>query len=82
MKTKSLMYESVEVMHALFDKHAATNKWSTRGAYLKEAVEYFSPKTEQLDIYHEDGKMILLSFSSKIVGSKNGKSVLRSIISY
>jgi cell cycle checkpoint control protein RAD9A len=67
------MYESVEVMHALFDKHSASNKWIVRSRFLKETVEYFSVKTEQLDIYHEDGKVTFLSFTDKITGAKNGK---------
>jgi len=74
-KTYQLTYESTEVVHALFDKNTASNRWSTRATFLKEFSEYFGPKAEQLDIYLEDGKVTFLSFTDKIVNSKNGKSL-------
>ncbi|OCK96252.1 uncharacterized protein K441DRAFT_657638 [Cenococcum geophilum 1.58] len=73
-KTYKLTYESVEVMHALFDKNLANNKWSIQSALLKEYIEYFGPKTEQLDIYAEDGRAIFTSYTEKIM---NGKEILK-----
>jgi cell cycle checkpoint control protein RAD9A len=72
VKTYKLTYESVNVMHALFDKHTAINQWSIKASILREIVEYFSPKTEQLDIYHEEDKVTFLSFTEAVVGTKNG----------
>jgi cell cycle checkpoint control protein RAD9A len=63
-------------MHALFDKNTVTNRWSMRSPFLKEFADYFGPKAEQLDIYFEDGKVTFLSFTDKVISSKNGK-VLR-----
>jgi cell cycle checkpoint control protein RAD9A len=74
-KTYKLTYESVEVMHALFDRNTANNRWSIKSAFLKEFIDYFSPKSEQLDIYAEDGKVTFLSFTEKVVNRKNGMSI-------
>ena len=74
-KKYQLTYESVEVMHALFDKSVAVNRWKIRTAVLKEYAEFFGPKTEQLDIYAEGGKVTLMSFTEKIVDSKQGKDI-------
>jgi cell cycle checkpoint control protein RAD9A len=71
-KTYRLTYESVEVMHALFDKAAATQGWRISARILREYIEYFGPKTEQLDILAKDGKVILTSFTEKI---QDGKGV-------
>ncbi|KAK7712734.1 hypothetical protein SLS57_007688 [Botryosphaeria dothidea] len=73
-KTYKLTYESVEVMHALFDKQSANNKWTIHSSALKEAIEYFGPKTEQLDIYADDGRVTYTSFTEKI---SNGKEILK-----
>jgi cell cycle checkpoint control protein RAD9A len=72
-KVYQLTYESTEVVHALFDRNTANNQWTTRAIFLKEFSEYFSPKAEQLDMYLEDGKVTFLSFTDKIVNSKNGQ---------
>lgn len=57
-------------MHALFDKQSAQNRWSIHSSALKEAIEYFGPRTEQLDIYAENGRVTYTSFTEKI---SNGK---------
>jgi cell cycle checkpoint control protein RAD9A len=74
-KTYRLTYESVEVMHALFDRGTATNRWSIRSQYLREFAEFFAPKAEQLDVYCDvgEGKVTFLSFTEKIANAKNGK---------
>ncbi|KAB2579953.1 DNA repair protein rad9 [Lasiodiplodia theobromae] len=61
-------------MHALFDKQSAQNRWSIHSSALKEAIEYFGPRTEQLDIYAENGRVTYTSFTEKI---SNGKEVLK-----
>ncbi|WPH02781.1 Rad9-domain-containing protein [Acrodontium crateriforme] len=73
-KTYRLTYESVEVMHALFDKSAATQGWRISARVLREYVEFFGPKTEQLDLLAQDGKAIFTSFTEKI---QDGKEVLK-----
>ena len=69
-KTHKLTYESVEVMHALFDKTAATQGWRVSARVLREYVEFFGPKTEQLDILASEGKAIFTSFTEKIQDGK------------
>jgi cell cycle checkpoint control protein RAD9A len=75
-KTYRLTYEPVEVMHALFDRTAATQGWKISARVLREYIEYFGPKTEQLDLLAQDGKAIFTSFTEKI---QNGKGMLYSI---
>ncbi|KAK4619625.1 DNA repair protein rad9 [Fulvia fulva] len=75
-KTYRLTYEAVEVMHALFDKTAATQGWRISSKVLREYIEYFGPKTEQLDMLAQEGerKIIFTSFTEKI---QDGKEVLK-----
>lgn len=69
-KTYRLTYESVEIMHALFDKAAATQGWRISSRMMREYIEYFGPKTEQLDLVAQDGKAIFTSFTEKIQDGK------------
>jgi cell cycle checkpoint control protein RAD9A len=73
-KTYRLNYEAAEVMHALFDKTAASQGWRISSRVMREYVEYFGPKTEQLDLCASDGKVIFTSFTEKI---QDGKQVLK-----
>lgn len=73
-KTYRLTYESAEVMHALFDKTAASQGWRISARIMREYIEYFGPKTEQLDLCATDGKVIFTSFTEKI---QDGKEVLK-----
>ena len=73
-KTYRLTYESAEVMHALFDKASATQGWRISSRIMREYIEYFGPKTEQLDICAQEGKVIFTSFTEKI---QDGKEVLK-----
>ena len=72
-KTYRLTYESVEVMHALFDRSVAKQGWRVSSRVLREYIEFFGPKTEQLDLLAQEGKAIFTSFTEKI---EDGKSML------
>lgn len=61
-----LTYESVEVMHALFDRTAAKQGWRISSRVLREYIEFFGPKTEQLDLLAQQGKAIFTSFTEKV----------------
>lgn len=75
IKTYRLTYEAVEVMHALFDRNAARNRWSMHSGAMKEYIEYFGTKTEMLDIFAgDDGRAVFKSYTEKI---SNGKEVLK-----
>ncbi|KAJ4377422.1 hypothetical protein N0V83_000247 [Neocucurbitaria cava] len=75
IKTYKLTYEAVDVMHALFDRSVAKNRWSMPSGAVKEYIEYFGTKTEMLDIYAgEDGRCVFKSYTEKI---SNGKEILK-----
>jgi cell cycle checkpoint control protein RAD9A len=77
IKIYKLTYEAVDVMHALFDRNTAKNRWSMRAGGLREYLEYFGAKTEMLDISsgeEGDGRVVFKSFTEKI---SNGKEVLK-----
>lgn len=67
-----MTFESVAPMHALFVKESANNFWAISSKTLREFVEHFGPGTEQLDIYSEDSRVSLTSYTEKIM-SGNGK---------
>jgi cell cycle checkpoint control protein RAD9A len=57
-------------MHALFDKSTATNGWKIASRILRDYIEFFGTKTEQLDMLAKDGKAIFTSFTEKIMDGK------------
>jgi cell cycle checkpoint control protein RAD9A len=69
-KTYRLTFEIAEIMHALFDKLSAPQGWRISSRILREYIEYFGPKTEQLDMLAQDGKAIFTSFTEKIQDGK------------
>jgi cell cycle checkpoint control protein RAD9A len=72
-KTYRLTFEAAEIMHALFDKLSAPQGWRISSRVLREYIEYFGPKTEQLDMLAQDGKAFFTSFTEKI---QDGKGTL------
>nr|KMM69302.1 DNA repair protein rad9, variant [Coccidioides posadasii RMSCC 3488] len=74
VKTYKLIYEPVEVQHAVFDKSKTQNKWVIDSKFLREIVEYFGPTAEQLDIFTDNGKAIFTSFTTRVT---NGKEILK-----
>ncbi|KAF2006963.1 hypothetical protein P154DRAFT_480821 [Amniculicola lignicola CBS 123094] len=75
VKTYKLTYEAVDVMHALFDRNVAKNRWSMHSGAMREYIEYFGTKTEMLDIVAgEDGRAVFKSYTEKI---SNGKEILK-----
>lgn len=61
-------------MHAVFDKQVATRGWQISSRVLREYVEYFGARTEQLDMVTKGGKAVFTSFTEKVM---NGKEVLK-----
>jgi cell cycle checkpoint control protein RAD9A len=72
VKTYKLTYEAVDIMHALFDKQSAVNQWSINSSFLREHLDFFSPKVEQLDICYERDRITFLSYTNKVVTAKKG----------
>ena len=69
-KTYKLTYESVEVMHALFDRNSAKNTWKIDAGTLRSFLEYFGVNTEQLDISSENGRTTFMSYTEKITSGR------------
>ncbi|PVI07398.1 hypothetical protein DM02DRAFT_608944 [Periconia macrospinosa] len=75
IKTYKLTYEAVDVMHALFDRNAANNRWSMQSGTIKEYIEHFGTRTEMLDIFAgDDRRAVFKSYTEKI---SNGREVLK-----
>jgi cell cycle checkpoint control protein RAD9A len=72
VKTYKLTYEAVDIMHALFDKQSAVNQWTINSSFLREHLDFFSPKVEQLDICYEKDRITFLSYTNKVVTAKKG----------
>lgn len=73
VKTYRLTYETGEILHASFDRSNSPNTWTVSSKTLRDVVEYFGPKTEQLDWFLQDGKMTFTSYTEKIQNGR-GKS--------
>ena len=69
IKTYKLTFESVEVIHALFDKRNAKNKWRIGSDVLRTFIEYFGAGTELLDVYSEEGRVTFTSYTKKIMNN-------------
>ena len=70
VKTYSLFYETGEILHATFDQMGSTNHWTVASRTLRDVVEYFGPKTDQLDWYYQNGKVTFTSYTEKIQSGK------------
>jgi len=66
VKTNRLTYEAIDVLHATFDKARSPNYWAVSSRTLRDVVEYFGPKTEQLDWFFEKGKVTFTSYTEKV----------------
>ncbi|KIX02400.1 uncharacterized protein Z518_08341 [Rhinocladiella mackenziei CBS 650.93] len=74
VKTYRLFYESGEILHAAFDKVGSINHWTVSSRTLRDVVEYFGPKTDQLDWYFQNGKVTFTSYTEKI---QSGREILK-----
>lgn len=78
-KTHKFTFETVEAMHALFDGTRATNRWRVSGRLLREYIEFFGARTEQLDMFSEDNRFTFTSYTEKIM---NGRGVFDDLKPY
>lgn len=74
LKRYRLYYESGEVLHASFDLQNSGNHWTVSSKTLRDVVEYFGPKTDQLDWCFQEGKVTFTSYTEKV---QNGKEILK-----
>ncbi len=77
VKTYRLFYESGEILHATFDKVGSVNHWTVSSRTLRDVVEYFGPKTDQLDWFYQQGKVTFTSYTEKI---QSGRGELTSSV--
>jgi len=63
-------------MHAIFDKSASAQHWRISSSLLKEYMEHFGAKAEQLDISSAaaSGRAAFTSFTEKLI---DGKEILK-----
>ncbi|KAL8785282.1 MAG: hypothetical protein Q9195_008701 [Heterodermia aff. obscurata] len=69
IKTYKLTFEPVEVIHALFNKNNARNQWKIGSNVLRTFIEYFGVGTELLEIYSEEGRVTLTSYTEKVMNN-------------
>ncbi|KAF2860278.1 hypothetical protein K470DRAFT_73000 [Piedraia hortae CBS 480.64] len=69
-----LLYEATETIQAVFDRTAASQGWRISSKVLREYIEFFSPKTEQLEIVAQETKTVFTSYREKV---QDGKEVLK-----
>ena len=71
VKTYKLTYEPTNVLRANFDNGASPNYWTTSARTLRNIVEYFGAKTDQLDWSFEKGKVNFTSYTEKITDGRD-----------
>lgn len=57
-------------MHALFNRNSSHNTWTISASALRSFAEYFGAKTEQLDVFSENGRTTFTSYTEKIMNGK------------
>jgi cell cycle checkpoint control protein RAD9A len=71
VKTYRLIYEPTNTLHANFDSANSPNYWTTSAHTLRDIVEYFGAKTDQLDWSFEKGKVNFTSYTEKITDGRD-----------
>ena len=61
------------MMQAVFNKSRASSSWQIQARMLRDLSEHFGPKTEQLDIYAEEGNVTLTSYTEKNMHGRGTK---------
>ena len=69
-KTYKMTYEAADMMHALFNRDGATNRFRISSTLLREYTEFFGPKTEHLNMCRDDERMVFTSYTEKVVYGK------------
>jgi cell cycle checkpoint control protein RAD9A len=71
VKTYKLIYEPTNVLRANFDTGGSPNYWTTPARTLRDIVEYFGAKTDQLDWSFEKGKVNFTTYTEKITDGRD-----------
>ncbi|EPX71324.1 checkpoint clamp complex protein Rad9 [Schizosaccharomyces octosporus yFS286] len=71
VKTYKIAYEQTQTLHAVFDKASCHNNWQINSKILKDLIEHFGQKTEELTIQPVQGRVLLTSFTEEVVHNKD-----------
>ena len=79
LKTYQLTYEDEQSMHAVFDPRKCQNRWVISAKLLKDYMDHFIAKTEELAMSAAQSKLILTAFTEGLTyntGRGNSKTTL------
>ena len=75
LKTYQLTYEDEQSMHAVFDSRKCLNRWVISAKLLKEYMDHFIAKTEELAMSAGPSKLVLTAFTEGLTyNTGKGKS--------
>ncbi|KTW30303.1 hypothetical protein T552_00778 [Pneumocystis carinii B80] len=70
LKTYKITYEQCQTMHALCNKSLCKNRWKIHSRILKEYLDHFSARAEELTLMSQNDKLLLTSFTEGLVYDK------------
>ncbi|KAG4301402.1 hypothetical protein PCK1_002328 [Pneumocystis canis] len=70
LKTYKITYEQFQIMHALYDKSSCRNTWKINSRILKEHLDHFSTRAEELTLMIQNDKLLLTSFAEGLIHDK------------
>lgn len=66
-KTYKLQYETTQTMHAVADRTVCHNQFSIPARALKDVMDHFAPRAEELTLAVNDGNLLLTSFTEGVM---------------
>ncbi|CCG84241.1 protein of unknown function [Taphrina deformans PYCC 5710] len=73
-KTYKLQYETTTTMHAVVDRTMNHNRFSMPARALKDVMDHFAPRAEEVTLAMDEGNLLLTSFTE---GVSSDKEVLK-----
>ncbi|EEB06562.2 checkpoint clamp complex protein Rad9 [Schizosaccharomyces japonicus yFS275] len=67
VKTFRISYEQIESPHAMFDKANCHNTWTINSKVLRDLIEHFGQRTEELYLEAANDRLLLTSFTEEVV---------------
>ncbi|ORY81538.1 Rad9-domain-containing protein [Protomyces lactucae-debilis] len=80
-KTFKLQYEPVRSEHATCDRHTLFNRLKIPSVSLKEVVDHFAPRAEEVTLGLVDGNLQITSFTEGVVAKSNVQQILKQPVS-
>lgn len=69
-KTYKLQYEQTTTMHAVADRTTSHNRFTIAARAMKDVIDHFAPRAEELTLAVSDGNLLLTSFTEGVVSDK------------